>query len=164
MHCKATCPKSDNLVNFWNCFAAHFLYTDTHIHTQTYAHTHTHTRARNKTIQISAGRTLDDSIQTTIEPRSINGCLKGYFCSDVVFNLSNKVLSGTEINFLGKRWRYTPSPLFINESDVKRNFEDFVRKMLCKWYLRNDVTGSYQLFETNLTGILLKDTLHSRCS
>ena len=137
-------------------------YTQTH--TYIHKHTHTHTHTRNKTIQISAGRTLDDSFQTTIERRSINGCLKGYFCSDVVFNLSNKVSSDTEINVLGKRWRYTPSPLFINESDVKRNFENFVRKMLCKWYLRNDVTGSYQSFETNLTGILLRDTLHSRCS
>ena len=48
--------------------------------------------------QTSVGRTWDISLETTIEPRSINGRLKGYFCSDVVFNLSNKVLSDLEIN------------------------------------------------------------------
>ena len=52
--------------------------------------------------QTSVGRTLDDSLETTIEPRSINGRLKGYFYSDVVFNLSNKVLSDNEINVLEK--------------------------------------------------------------
>ena len=33
--------------------------------------------------QTSVGRTSDDSLETTIEPRSIHGCLKGYVCSDV---------------------------------------------------------------------------------
>ena len=69
--------------------------------------------------QTSVGRTSDDSLQTTIEHRSINGCLKGYFCSEVVFNLSNKVLSDTEINVLGNRLGFTPTPSFINESVLK---------------------------------------------
>ena len=48
--------------------------------------------------QTSVGHTWDISLEKTIEPRGINGRLKGYFCSDVVFNLSNKVLSDLEIN------------------------------------------------------------------
>ena len=31
-----------------------------------------------------------------------NGCLKGYFCSEVVFNLSHRVFSDLEIVVLGK--------------------------------------------------------------
>ena len=43
--------------------------------------------------QTSVGRTSDDSSETTIEPRNINGRLTGHFCAAVVFNLSNKVLN-----------------------------------------------------------------------
>ena len=87
--------------------------------------------------------TSDDSLKTTIAPRSINRRLKGYFRSDVVFDLSKKVLSDTEINVLGKGLGFTPTPLFINESDLKRDFKDFAEKMRCKWYLRNNVTESF---------------------
>ena len=93
--------------------------------------------------QTSIGRSSDDSLETTIEPSSINGRLKGYYCSGVVFNLSNKVLSDTEINVLGKGLGFTSAPSFINESDLKRDFEDFARKMRCKWYFRNDITENF---------------------
>ena len=93
--------------------------------------------------QTSIGRSSDDSLETTIEPSSINGRLKGYYRSDVVFNLSNKVLSDTEINVLGKGLGFTSAPSFINESDLKRDFEDFARKMRCKWYFRNDITENF---------------------
>ena len=51
--------------------------------------------------------------------------LKGYFCSDVVFNLSNKVSSDTK----SMSWvlGFTPTPSFINESDPKR-FRGFYQK------------------------------------
>ena len=52
--------------------------------------------------QTFVGRTSDDSLETTIEPRSFNGRLTGYFCSNIVFNLSNKVLSDTKIDALGR--------------------------------------------------------------
>ena len=57
--------------------------------------------------QKSVGGTSDNSLETTIETRSIKGCLKGYFCSEVVFNLSNEVLPDTEINVLGKGLGFT---------------------------------------------------------
>ena len=93
--------------------------------------------------QTSIGRASNYFMETTIEPRSINGPLKGYFCSDVVFNLSYKVLSDTENNVLSKGLGFAPTPSFINESDFKRDFEDFARKIRCKWYFRNGLTESF---------------------
>ena len=57
--------------------------------------------------QKSVGGTSDNSLETAIETRSIKGCLNGYFCSDVVFNLINEVLPDTEINILGKGLGFT---------------------------------------------------------
>ena len=94
--------------------------------------------------QTSVGCTSDDSFETTVEPRGINSCLKGYFCSDVAFILSNKVLSDTEIKFLGKWLGFMPTPLFINESDFKRDSENFARKMRCKWYFRNGEAENFR--------------------
>ena len=78
--------------------------------------------------QTSVGCTLDDSLETTVEPRSTNSRLKYYLCSDIVFNLSEKVLSDTKITALGKGFRFTPTPSFINESDLKKD----AKKMRCK--------------------------------
>ena len=61
-----------------------------------------------------------------------DGCLKGYFCSDVVFNLSHRLLSELEIEVLGKRLCFSPTPSFINGADLKSGFADFLRKMRCK--------------------------------
>ena len=64
--------------------------------------------------------------------------IKGSFSSDSVFNLSKKVLSETEIKVLEKGLGFSPTPSFINEADLQRDFDDFARKMRCKWYFRND--------------------------
>ena len=69
--------------------------------------------------------------------------LKGYFCSDVVFNLSHRVLSELEIEVLGKGLGFSPTPSFINEADLKRDFADISRKMRCKWYFRNDISENF---------------------
>ena len=63
--------------------------------------------------------------------------LKGYFCADTVFNLSHKVLTATEIKVLGRGLGFVPTPNLTNEADLRRNFEDFSRKMRCRWYFRN---------------------------
>ena len=65
--------------------------------------------------------------------------IKGSFSSDSVFNLSKKVLSETEIKVLEKGLGFSPTPSFINEADLQRDFDDFARKMRCKWYFRNEV-------------------------
>ena len=65
--------------------------------------------------------------------------IKGSFSSDSVFNLSKKQkLSKTEIKFLEKGLGFSPTPSFINEEDLQRDFDDFARKMRCKWYFRNE--------------------------
>ena len=64
--------------------------------------------------------------------------MKGYFCSKTVFNLSWKVLTETEIRVLEKGLGFAPTPTRINESDLKRDFNEFSRKMRCKWYFRNE--------------------------
>ena len=43
--------------------------------------------------------------------------IKGYFCSDTVFNLSYKVLSQTEISVLEKGLGFVPTPNMTNEAD-----------------------------------------------
>ena len=91
--------------------------------------------------------TVEDSIRNIEENISVtqeepitrtdkNGPPKGYFCSDVVFNLSYKVLTDLEISVLGKGLDFSPTPTFINEADLRRDFANFSRKMRCKWFSR----------------------------
>ena len=76
-------------------------------------------------------------------PKSVNGRMKGYFCSKTVFHLSRKVLTETEIRVLEKGLGFAPTPTRINESDIKRDFNEFSRKMRCKWYFRNEPTENF---------------------
>ena len=61
-------------------------------------------------------------------PKSINGRLKGYFCSKTVFNVSRKVLTEPEIRVLEKGSGFAPTPTRINESDLKRGLMNFFEK------------------------------------
>ena len=76
----------------------------------------------------------NDSVLETDSDR-----IKGSFSSDSVFNLSKEVLSKTEIKVLEKGLGFSPTPSFINEADLQRDFYDFARKMRYKWYLRNEI-------------------------
>ena len=51
--------------------------------------------------------------------------LKGYFCSDTVFNLSGRVLSESEIKVLEK------------------GLDFGVRRMRIKWHLRNEISEDF---------------------
>ena len=64
--------------------------------------------------------------------------IKGSISSESVFNLSRKELSETEIKIPEKRLGFSPTPSFINEADLVRDFDDFARKMRYKWYFRNE--------------------------
>ena len=68
---------------------------------------------------------------------------KYYYCSDTVFNLSNKVLSQTEISVLEKGLGIVPTPNMINEEDLRRDFNEFSRKMRCKWYFRDEPSNDF---------------------
>ena len=69
--------------------------------------------------------------------------LKGYFCSDTVFNLNKKLLVETEIEVLERDLGFVPTPNLINEKNLSRDFDDFSRKTTCKWYFRNEVSDNF---------------------
>ena len=69
--------------------------------------------------------------------------ISGYFCSETVFNLSKKVLSDMEIKILEKGLDYAPIQNKINDSELRREFEDFARRLRLQWYFRNKPTSSF---------------------
>ena len=90
-----------------------------------------------KQVKSNEGKT-NDSIQiktsiTTDEPR-----LSGYFCSETVFNLSNRVLSDAEIWVLEKGLDYAPIQRKMNEPELIHDFNDFCRRMRLKWHFRDE--------------------------
>ena len=75
---------------------------------------------------------------TEVSPPVTSKRIKGYFCSENVFNLSKKVLNEIEIKVLEKGLGFVPTPNIINEEDLRRDFGEFSRKMRCKWYFRDE--------------------------
>ena len=76
---------------------------------------------------------------------SEEGRMAGSFVSEYVFNLSKKVLSQREINVLQKGLGFSPNQSFINEVDLRRDFNEFSRKMRCKWYFRSKTQSSKEI-------------------
>ena len=68
---------------------------------------------------------------------------KGYFCSDTVFNLSSRALSEDEIRVLKKELDFAPIQRKVNEPELRRDFEDFCKKMRIKWHFRNDLSEDF---------------------
>ena len=60
--------------------------------------------------------------------------LSGNFVKDTVFNLSNKVLSDTEIRVLEKGLDFAP---------VHKNSKEFCWCMCLKWHFRNEPTPEF---------------------
>ena len=83
-------------------------------------------RKNNYSIQIKTSITTDESR------------LSGYFCSETVFNLSNRVLSDAEIRVLGKGLDYAPIQRKMNEPELIHDFNDFCRRMRLKWHFRDE--------------------------
>ena len=63
--------------------------------------------------------------------------MKGYFCSDTVFNF-NKVLTEEEIEVLEKGLDFAPIQRNVNEPELRQDFENFCRRMKIKWHFRNE--------------------------
>ena len=55
----------------------------------------------------------------------INRRLESYFCFMLVFNLSKKVLTETEIRVLQEDLGLVPKPIKINEFDLRGNINEF---------------------------------------
>ena len=60
--------------------------------------------------------------------------LSGYFCSETIFNLSNRVLSDAEIRVLEKGLDYAPIQRKINQPELRHDFNDFCRRIRLKWH------------------------------
>ena len=58
--------------------------------------------------------------------------LKGYLCSDTIFNLSGRVLSESEIKVLEKALDFVPFQRKLNEPELRRDFQEFCRPMRIK--------------------------------
>ena len=69
--------------------------------------------------------------------------MKGYFCSDTVFNLSNKVLTEEEIKVLEKGLDFAPIQRKVNEPELRQDFENFCRRMRIKWHFRNEPSDNF---------------------
>ena len=68
-------------------------------------------------------------------------------------------VSAKEISVLEKVFGFAPTPYHINEADLRRNLEDFSRKMKCKWHFRNEAPQSNEeisQLRLSRSGILLK--------
>ena len=68
---------------------------------------------------------------------------KVYFCLDTVFNLSSRALSEDEIRVLEKGLDFAPIQRKVNEPELRRDFEEFCRKMRIKWHFRNDLSEDF---------------------
>ena len=93
-------------------------------------------------ISTHGNRTSCSKTEQTV-PSASKERLKGYFYSDTVFNLSNKVLSQTEINVLEKGLEFVPTANMINEADMRREFDTFRRKTRYKWYFRDEPSKDF---------------------
>ena len=71
--------------------------------------------------------------------------LQGHFCSDIVFNASNRVLSVNEIKVLEKCLDFAPIQQKINETDLRKDFEEFCRHMRTKCNFRNEPSQDFSV-------------------
>ena len=75
---------------------------------------------------------LDTFIQQKNNVTTTDNRLSGYFCSETIFNLSNRMLTYTEINVLEKGLDFTPIEKKLNEPELRSDFNDFCRRMRLK--------------------------------
>ena len=91
----------------------------------------------------SSSETSIEVLEKEVKSPVTSKILKGYFCSDTVFNLNKKVLTETEIGVFERDFGFVPRPDLINEENLRRDLNDFSRKMRCKWYFRNEPSDHF---------------------
>ena len=64
--------------------------------------------------------------------------LSGYFWSETIFNLSNRLLIDTEIKVLEKGLDFAPIQKKINEPELTSDFNKFCRRMRLNWHFRDE--------------------------
>ena len=72
-----------------------------------------------------------------------SNCLKGHFCSDTIFNLSHRVLSDAEVKILDKGLDFALIQRKTNEPELRKDFEEFCRRMRIKWHFWNEPTSDF---------------------
>ena len=63
--------------------------------------------------------------------------------SKTVFNLSQRVLSEPEIQVLEKELDFAPIQKSINEPELRKDFEDFSRRMRFRWKFRDQLSEDF---------------------
>ena len=63
--------------------------------------------------------------------------ISGCFCSDAVFNINRRVLSEDEIKVLEKGLNFASNQKKVNQPELKKDFDEFCRRMRIKWHFRN---------------------------
>ena len=86
------------------------------------------------------GSIATDEPSTSRTTLTDEGRLSGVFCSKTVFNLSHKILTEIEIKVLEKGLDFAPVQRTLNEPELRKDFEEFCRRMRCKWHFRNEVS------------------------
>ena len=86
-----------------------------------------------------------EELQCPADQRIVEECteqcrLTGKFVSDTVFNISNKILSDTEIRILEKGLDFASIQNKINEPELRRDFKELCPRMALRWPFRNEPT------------------------
>ena len=88
----------------------------------------------------------------------------GYFCSETIFNLSNQMLTDTEIKVLKNGLDFTPIQKKLNEPELRSDFNEFCRRMGLKWHFWDESENFSEVPVFNLGGSHLKVILVLRVS
>ena len=86
---------------------------------------------------------MDLQQNSSSETNSSSKRIGGHFCSDTIFNLTSKVFTDTEINILEKGLGFAPIQNKINQPELRKDFEEFCRRLRIKWYFRNDISENF---------------------
>ena len=108
------------------------------------------TNSSNANIAPTITRNLNDTSITINDPSKR---ITGYFVGDTtIFNLSNRVISESELSLLGKGLGFCPTPYQVNEYYLAEDFKEFSRKLRNKWHFRNEepsIDPEYPHFRNN---------------
>ena len=81
---------------------------------------------------------LDTFINQKKNVTTTDNRLSGYFCSETIFHLSNRVLTDTENNVLEKGLDFAPIHKKLNKPELRSDFNEFCRRMHLKWHFRHE--------------------------
>ena len=97
---------------------------------------------------------LDTFIHQKKNVTTTDNRLSEYFCSEIIFNLSNRVLTDTEMKGLEKGLDFAPIQKKLNELGLRSDFNGFCRRMHLKWHfgMNQKILIKYLCLTRNLGG------------